>query len=156
MSDDEGGAPEPQGVPAGVPAEAVIEAVPFARELGMRLVRAGDGEALLAVPYDPKLVGDPESGVLHGGVISALLDMTCGLSVLSTARGRLGTATLDLRIDYMRPATTGRTVHARAECYRMTRSIAFVRGLAYHDDPGQPVASAAATFILEPPREAAA
>ncbi|HUF55828.1 MAG TPA: PaaI family thioesterase [Thermohalobaculum sp.] len=142
--------------PDGVPPAAVIEAVPFAREIGMQLVSAGEGTAVVAVPYDARLVGDPETGVLHGGVISALLDMACGLSVLSTPEGRRGTATLDLRIDYMRPATVGRTVQARAECYRMTRSIAFVRALAYHDRPEHPVASAAATFILEPPREATA
>ena len=146
MSDDSG---------AGVTPEIVIENVPFAREIGMHLVRAGEGAAVVAVPYDARLVGDPGTGVLHGGVISALLDMACGLAVLSTPHGR-GTATLDLRIDYMRPATVGRAVEAHAECYRTTRSIAFVRALAYHDDPAHPVASAAATFILEPRREAAA
>lgn len=141
---------------AGVPPEIVIENVPFARELGMQLVSAGEGAALVAVPYDPRLVGNPETGVLHGGVISALLDMTCGLAVLSTAEGRRGTATLDLRIDYMRPAAAGQTVHAHAECYRTTRSIAFVRALAYQGTPEHAVASAAATFILGSRRGAAA
>ena len=134
----------------------LISAVPFAREIGMRLISAEKGAALLAVPYDQRLVGDPETGVLHGGVISALLDMACGLAVLSAPDGSPNTATLDLRIDYMRPATAGRTVLASAECYRMTRSIAFVRALAYHDEPGHAVASASASFIVERRRERAA
>ena len=48
-------------------------------------------------------------------------------------------ATLDLRIDYLKPATIGEDLFARAECYRLTRQIAFVRSVAYQRDPQQPV-----------------
>ena len=116
--------------------------------------RAG-GRALLSVPYDQKLVGDPETGVLHGGVITALLDTACGSAVMSYPTKLRAVATLDLRIDYMRPASVGETVFARAECYRMTRSIGFARAVAYHDDPEDPVASAAGTFIIERPKDTA-
>lgn len=127
----------------------LMEGLPFGAEIGMRLHMTRAGVAMLSVPYDEKLVGDPETGVLHGGVISALLDTACGSAVMSAQGKLMSTATLDLRIDYMRPATAGRTVYARAECYRMTRSIAFTRAVAYHDDPADPVASAAGSFILE-------
>ena len=156
MSDDDESTRQPAADEVGGPGPGeLIEPVPFARALGMRLISAENGTAVVAVPYDPRLVGDPDTGVLHGGVISALLDMACGLAVLSAPSGLSSTATLDLRIDYMRPATPGRTVHARAECYRATRSIAFVRALAYHGDAEHAVASAAASFILERPRESA-
>ena len=127
--------------------------LPHGREIGMRLHRSSKGIALLSVPYDERLVGDPETGVLHGGVITALLDTACGSAVMSMPQKLRATATLDLRIDYMRPATAGQTVYARAECYRMTRSIGFARAVAYHDDPDDPIASAAGAFILERPEE---
>ena len=131
----------------------LMSALPHSREIGMRLHRAVEGRSLLSVPYDVKLVGDPESGVLHGGVITALLDTACGSAVMSMPQKLRGTATLDLRIDYMRPATAGQTVFAAGECYRMTRSIGFARAVAYHDDPADPIASAAGAFMLDRPKE---
>jgi uncharacterized protein (TIGR00369 family) len=138
--------------PADDPGE-LMAGLPHAREIGMRLHRSAGGRAVLSVAYDEKLVGDPESGVLHGGVVTALLDTACGSAVMSMPGKLRGTATLDLRIDYMRPATVGQTVWAAAECYRMTRSIGFARAVAYHDDPSDPIASAAGAFILERSRE---
>jgi uncharacterized protein (TIGR00369 family) len=123
--------------------------LPFGRELDMRLHEAGNGVAVVSVPYDARLVGDPETGVLHGGVITALLDTACGWAVMAAPAPLRSTATLDLRIDYMRPASAGREVFARAECYRLTRSIAFARAVAYHADPADPVATAQGAFILE-------
>jgi uncharacterized protein (TIGR00369 family) len=132
----------------------LLEGLPHSREIGMRLHSASGGKAILSVPYDEKLIGDPISGVLHGGVVTALLDTACGSAVLSMKRKMRAVATLDLRIDYMRPATVGETVYAQAECYRMTRSIAFTRAVAYHDTPSDPIASASGAFIIESPKEA--
>lgn len=131
----------------------VMAALPHAREIGMKLHRAVGGKSLLSVPYDQRLIGDPDSGVLHGGVITTLLDTACGAAVMSMPEKLRATATLDLRIDYMRPASVGQTVLAEAECYRMTRSIGFARAVAYHEDPADPIASAAAAFMLERPKE---
>jgi len=121
----------------------------FSAEIDMRLHEAGDGVAVLSLPYDARLVGDPETGVLHGGVMTALLDTACGWAVMASPAALKGTATLDLRIDYMRPASAGQRVWCRAECYRLTRSIAFARAVAYHDRPEDPVATAQGSFIVE-------
>lgn len=126
-----------------------ITGIPFSREIGMRLHQAGDGVAVVSVPYDERLIGDPETGVLHGGVVTALLDTACGWAVMAAPAKLKSTATLDLRIDYMRPATAGEAVFARAECYRLTRSIGFARAVAYTSDPSDPVATAQGAFILE-------
>jgi len=131
----------------------VMVGMPHGEAIGMRLHRSVGGKSHLSVPYDERLVGDPESGVLHGGVITALLDTACGSAVMSSPGKLRSTATLDLRIDYMRPATKGLTVHANAECYRMTRSIAFARAVAYHDDPDDPIASAAGAFVVDRPKD---
>lgn len=138
--------------PPGDPGE-LLAGLPHAREIGMRLHRSAGGRSVLSVAYDEKLVGDPESGVLHGGVVTALLDTACGSAVMSMPGKLKGTATLDLRIDYMRPASVGQTVYAAGECYRMTRLIGFARAVAYHDDPSDPIASAAGAFMLERVKE---
>lgn len=131
----------------------IMTGLPHSREIGMRLHSSQQGIAVLSVPYDERLIGDPQTGVLHGGVVTALLDTACGSAVMSMPEKLRAVATLDLRIDYMRPATVGATVFARAECYRMTRSIGFTRAVAYHENPEDPIASAAGAFMVERPKE---
>ncbi|MEO0819257.1 MAG: PaaI family thioesterase [Pseudomonadota bacterium] len=148
-ADGEGAVPDPLGG-GDIGEGTLMTGLPFSAALGMRLHFARDSISVLSVPYDAKLVGDPCTGVMHGGVVTALLDTACGSAVMAAPVRLKSTATLDLRIDYMRPARPERRVVARAECYRLTRSIGFVRALAYHDDqPQDPIASAAAAFILE-------
>ncbi|PPB80296.1 uncharacterized protein (TIGR00369 family) [Albidovulum inexpectatum] len=134
-------------------ARKFIEAIPHSRALGMVLERIEDGVAVISMPYDERFVGDPETGVIHGGAVSALMDTCGGAAVMSHPTGAIGTATLDLRIDYMRPARPGDRITARAECYHVTRSVAFVRATAHDSDTDRPVAAANGAFTLERPRE---
>jgi len=126
----------------------LLTAVPFAAALKMAVLEIAGPRVIAKVPYDAKLVGNPETGVIHGGVITALLDNACGIAVAG-ATGMPGTfATLDLRIDYMKPATPGEDIFAFAECYKVTRNIAFARGTAYQGDRDDPIATCAAAFML--------
>ena len=115
---------------------------------GLKLDRAASGEAWSSLPYRPVFVGDTETGVLHGGVVTAMLDETCGMAVQLALDGTRAIATLDLRIDYQKPATPGLDIKAHSVCYRVTRSIAFVRATAYQDAEDDPVATATACFMI--------
>ncbi|WP_291844596.1 hotdog domain-containing protein [Bradyrhizobium sp.] len=120
----------------------------YGRISGLRLDRAAPGEAWSSLPYRPEFVGDTETGVLHGGVVTAMLDESCGMAVQLALDGTRAIATLDLRIDYQKPATPGLDVKAHSFCYRVTRSIAFVRSTAYQESEDDPVATATACFMV--------
>lgn len=128
--------------------------VPHNQALGLTMVDYAEGVAVIRLPYQDLLVGNPDTGVLHGGAITALLDATCGASVFMKLVAPLPIATLDLRIDYLKPATPPRDVFARAECFKLSRNVAFARATAYQsvDDP---IATAAATFMISTPGRSA-
>jgi uncharacterized protein (TIGR00369 family) len=126
----------------------ILHAIPHATAIGMRATEIGTGRAVLELDWRPDLVGDAASDVIHGGVITTMLDTAAGLSVMSRVTEVMQIATLDLRIDYLRPAVPRRAVFAEATCYRLARSVAFVRGRAYHE-PGDDIAASLATFMLQ-------
>ncbi|OIQ26893.1 MAG: thioesterase [Alphaproteobacteria bacterium MedPE-SWcel] len=130
-------------------ARQFIEAIPHSRALGMELTEIGDGRAVIVMPYDTKLIGDPDTGVIHGGAVSALMDTCCGAAVMSHPSAPSSTATIDLRIDYMRGATPGQTIRTTATCHHVTRNVAFVRAVATDDETETPVATASGAFTVE-------
>ncbi len=131
------------------------ELPPHAQAIGVELVSHGERRCRLKLPYGQHLVGDPDTGIIHGGVITALLDNASGWAVRADDGWELTDtmATLDLRIDYMRSALPNIDLIADAECYKITRSVAFVRAIAHQGDREDLVASSVASFMLGHARE---
>jgi uncharacterized protein (TIGR00369 family) len=126
--------------------------VPQAAALGFEFVSAAQARGSIRVPWRADLVGDPDGEVIAGGVVISLIDHTCGLAVASAASTMpFSTATLDLRIDYLRAAKARAGVTAEAHCYKLTRSIAFVRAQAWDSDPADLIATAQAAFMINRP-----
>ena len=129
-------------------ARAAFERIPHCQHIGMQLTELMPGWGMMTLPYDPRLIGDPRNGVVHGGAITTLLDTLCGVVAIASIADCQEVATLDLRIDYLQPATPGVAIRASAECYKVTRTIAFVRGVAFHEDETAPIAHATGTFVF--------
>ena len=117
-----------------------------ARELGLNATDAGEGYLVMELPYSDRIIGNPDTGVIHGGAITTLMDtasgsvMICGLDEFELC------PTLDLRVDYMRPAEPRKPVYARAETYKITRNIIFTRCEAYQEE-GEPIATCVGTVM---------
>ncbi|MDX1451097.1 MAG: hotdog domain-containing protein [Oleiphilaceae bacterium] len=122
-----------------------ISALAQCRQLGITVVSARDNELILQLPYSEQIIGNPDSGVIHGGAITTLMDTTAGAGVLCAMPKFELCPTLDLRVDYMRSAKPGEPVYARASCYRVTSNILFMRCEAYQVD--RTVAHCVATFM---------
>ncbi len=115
--------------------------------LGLRYHAHGQGWFALELPWREELVGVAETGVLASGPIISLMDNATSMSVWTLTGRFVPHATLDLRVDYMRAAIPGHPVIGRGECYKLTRSIAFIRGIAHDGDPADPVAHVIGTFM---------
>jgi len=108
-----------------------------------------DGDRVrIRAPWREDLVGDLDTGVLSGGLVTTLLDHVGGLAVWLALGQFESIATLDLRVDYMRAARARTDLIAEARCYHLSRSVAFVRAWAFEDSPDDPVAAAQSAYML--------
>ena len=126
----------------------MLHHTPHARRLGMQVVETGPGFAIVTLPYAPEIVGDPSRGVVFGGVITTLLDQTSGLAIACAMQDLLPIATVDLRVDYLRAAEPGKDLFARVDCTKVTRNVAFVHGVAWEHEIGEPFATCLGTFMI--------
>lgn len=127
---------------------SILEKLPHIEALGLNAVEFNRGSCLFEVEYAPHLVGNVETGVIHGGVITTLLDSAGGAAAFTVVPAGASVATLDLRIDYLKQAERERSILGYAKCYRQTQHIVFVKGHAYHESPDDPIAHFVASFMV--------
>lgn len=94
--------------------EIIEEGLPFNKLLGIRVAELREGHVRLRVPFRPELVGDPRRPALHGGVLSTLVDVCGGFAVWTSCHLEDRIATIDLSVDYLRPAGA-KDLYAEAE-----------------------------------------
>ncbi len=81
-----------------------LNEIPFHIHLGLQVEEAREGYARLRLPYRPEFVGDARRPALHGGLLSTLVDTCGGIAVWASGDPHDKVATIDLRVDYLRPA----------------------------------------------------
>ncbi|MCP4445092.1 MAG: PaaI family thioesterase [Myxococcales bacterium] len=129
----------------------LLKLPPHNKFLGIDLESVEDMMITTSIPVREEFVGDVHNGLLHGGVVTAMLDATCGLAVMVKLGKLTRIATLDLRIDYLKPATDEFTLYSRCSCYKLTQQIAFVQGTAFtrdEDSNEDEIAKATGTFMI--------
>src|SRR3979411_362401 len=92
--------------------EWFCDTIPHNKALGLKVVAVARGLASMRLEWRKEFVGNPETGVLAGGPVPAVLGGSCGIAVATMLKDPMPFATLDLRIDYARPATPGQAVIA--------------------------------------------
>ena len=128
-------------------AQAFISGIPYARASGMELVACSPEEAILRLPARQTWTGDAHRGLIHPGCLSVLADTACGVAVGCALERAEPIATLDLRMDYLRPALAMTDLLCRAEAFRISRNVAFVRGEVTQPGQSEVIATVQATFM---------
>ncbi|MGH9875308.1 MAG: PaaI family thioesterase [Pyrinomonadaceae bacterium] len=93
---------------------------PYQRFLGLTLTRAEDGIVEIRLPFREEFLRQDNSDWLHGGILSALIDIAGDYAIVT--KSGVGVPTIDLRVDYLRPARRGDLV-AIARTVRVGRTI---------------------------------
>lgn len=125
--------------------------IPHAHLQGICLENISGEELTLRLPYRKELVGNPETGAIHGGALTVLLDHTLGIAGICCDQiGATITPTLDLRIDHLGVAPAGKDIFAVARVYKVTRRVVFTEGFAYCESRDKPIAKATGTWVLMP------
>jgi uncharacterized protein (TIGR00369 family) len=131
----------------------MMQWTPQGRALGIEVTKLEGARVWGRAPYKRELIGDPETGVIAGGVITTFLDQLSGMAAVLAMREPATVATIDIRIDYLRGAEPSRDVLAEAHCYKIGRNVAFVRAVAFEESPDNPIAHAASTYMLNSQRK---
>ena len=132
-----------------------VDGTPHMRDIGLQIVSVDSARGTMLLPPRADWLGDPQRGLMHAGPLIVLADSACGIAVGAALPSRNVTyATLDLRLDWLRPATMQKPVYSEAHCYRLTRSVAFIRAEVWQDDRSKPVASVQSAFMLGTPSRA--
>ncbi|HEY7653698.1 MAG TPA: PaaI family thioesterase [Methylomirabilota bacterium] len=115
---------------------------PFMRFLGLEIIRAEKGLVEIRLPYREEFLRHDGSDWLHGGVVSALADIAGDYAVITETA--TGVPTIDMRVDYLRPARRGELV-ALARTLRVGRTVS-VADVEIRDTTGTLVAVGRACY----------
>lgn len=126
----------------------MVEEVPYNRALGLRVVECSLDRLSFELPYSEHLIGNPATDEMDQCAITTLIDTVCGSVVLTRLQELRRTATLDLRIDFLRRSPEGRSIRCDAECLRVSRHVAQVKALVHEGNAAEPLAVATGSFAV--------
>ncbi|MDI5934835.1 PaaI family thioesterase [Halomonas kalidii] len=128
-----------------------VTVIPHTRELGLEVLTVTPPVVTMRLPWCADLLGDSARGLVHGGVLTMLLDTVCGSAVLCALPAPEVCPTLDLRVDHYRPGVAGRDIFAEARVLRVTASVVFTEGTLWQE-AGRPLARGIGNFVRLGPR----
>ncbi|WP_111413784.1 PaaI family thioesterase [Billgrantia lactosivorans] len=123
-----------------------VNVIPHTRELGLEVEEVSPPKVRMRLPWRDELLGDSGRGLVHGGVLTMLLDTVCGSAVLCGLPAPEVCPTLDLRVDHYRPALAGKPIMAEARVLRVTGAMVFTEGTLWQE-PGRTIARGIGNFV---------
>ena len=125
---------------------------PYHQWLGLNVLSVGEGEITLKATWRDEWVVNPEIGYTHGGILAALIDLTADWALVSST-GK-GVPTVDLRVDYHRPAGRGDlTAHGKVIKFGGQFSVSEAQ---VFDSGGKLVASGRGVYLTPAPKQVTA
>ena len=121
--------------------------IPHNQAIGLQVADVAGERIRTTLAYRAEFLGDPEAGLWHTAIGTTAADSTCGLAVFLAIPGLESVATIDLRMDYLRPAVAGRALEIEAECYHVTQCVAFAEATLHQGDRERPTARCTAAFM---------
>lgn len=132
--------------------------VPFCKILGCELITLTPDHVQLKMPMKDELVGNYLHGILHGGAISSLIDMTGGILAMvatltkkqsaNTQEALAGLAksgTIDLRVDYLSPGK-GEAFICSANLLRSGNKVSVAR-IDLHNENNELIAVGTGSYL---------
>jgi uncharacterized protein (TIGR00369 family) len=126
--------------------DALIRNPPFHKWLGVRAIEASPGRAVLEIPPSKEFVGNPFIPAVHGGILSALIDLAGGAALFVELQ--FPTPTIDMRVDFLRPAFAGKALRAEARVKNLGKTVAFV-DVDVTDEDGRLVATGRCAYSVK-------
>lgn len=121
--------------------------IPHNQAIGLQVADVAGERIRTTLAYRADFLGDPEAGLWHTAIGTTAADSTCGLAVFLAIPGLESVATIDLRMDYLRPAVAGRALEIEARCYHVTQCVAFAEATLHQGDRARPTARCTAAFM---------
>ncbi|MEQ8271143.1 PaaI family thioesterase [Algiphilus sp.] len=128
-------------------AKRFLEAIPHNQALGIELIGLERGRARCRLAGKQELQGDPERGLYFPSVLLTLADAASGVAFVSALGEMVSVATLDLRIDYLRPVAVADALVVDAHCYRYSGDVGFVQCDVMAEGGDVPAARVTSSFM---------
>ncbi len=125
-----------------------IGMVEQAKALGIEVIRAEERGVTSMLPYSDKIVGNPDTKIIHSGALTTFMDHTLGGSVGRALYPKTDvTPTIDLRVDHLKAAEPFKPIYGYGEVYRISSSVVFTKAIGYQDSIDDPICYATASFM---------
>lgn len=128
--------------------DTFLSSIPNIVATGQKCRSMSRGKAVMVLPARDAWVGDTLHKSMHPGCATALADNTCAMAVTSMMDPISPLATLDLRMDFLRPAAIGADLVCEATCIRLSKHVGFAQGLVFQEGLAEPVATVNANMML--------
>ncbi len=119
--------------------EIVEQNIPMAKFIGVKVLEIEEGYVKLLFPYREEFIGDPRSKRLHGGYTATAVDLAGGVAAMTYMTSKEDdVATIDMRIDYIRPGKA-RDIIAEGKVISKRRRSIVTDMKIYHSDNSEKI-----------------